>query len=151
MAQTPKTVTFDKADLGPFIEQVNAAAQAAASKLRLVGIGFEVLEEVERAVAKHGPQAHPDGTGKGRGLQVAFDVYTRARSRRLSAADAAREICDGNAARGPEFDTWEHILTEEFFEALEESEWTKLRAELIQVAAMAMAWIADGDSREVSA
>jgi hypothetical protein len=129
-------------------DELSAALQSATTKLRLIGIGLEVLEEIERAVAKHGPQTHPDGTGEGQGRRVVDELGDRLfADPHSAAADFARIRCDKGAARGPEHDTWEHILTEEFFEALEESEWVHLRGELVQVAAMAMAWIADGDAR----
>jgi hypothetical protein len=37
--------------------------------------------------------------------------------------------------------TWAHILTEEFYEALAEADPEKLREELVQVAAVAVAWV----------
>jgi len=42
---------------------------------------------------------------------------------------------------------WCSILTEEFAEAMAETDRAKLRAELVQVAAAAVAWIEDLDSR----
>jgi malonyl CoA-acyl carrier protein transacylase len=43
--------------------------------------------------------------------------------------------------------TWEHILTEEHYEAMAEEDPTRLREELIQVAAVAVAWVEAIDRR----
>lgn len=60
-----------------------------------------------------------------------------------SLADAARAEC--KAAK--ENTTWRHILYEEVMEAFAESESPLLREELVQVAAVCAAWIADIDSQ----
>lgn len=80
--------------------------------------------------AKWGEQNHPDGTGQGWHSQ---------------AASAARKACDlaFRSGRG----TWRHILLEEYAEAMAESDPAKLREELIQVAAVAAAWVEAIDRR----
>lgn len=90
----------------------------------------DVAAERRRQDAKWGPQAHPDGTG---------DQY---RSR----ADVARAACNFAAATGEL--TWAHIFEEEVSEALAESDPVKLRAELVQAAAVAAAWIEELDRRQ---
>lgn len=92
----------------------------------------EVDTERQAQLAKWGDQHHPDGTGDQRWRDAANYV-------RREVDDAARS---GNT-------TWRDILREEVFEAMAESDPAKLRAELVQVAAVAQAWIADLDSREV--
>ena len=93
-----------------------------------------VLDEIaaERVAqnAKWGEQNHPDGTGE------AF----------APAADAARDLCERafSAKRG----NWQVILTEEAYEAFAESDPVKLRRELVQVAAVAVAWIEAIDRRK---
>lgn len=93
-----------------------------------------VLEDVrnERRLqdVQWGDQNHPDGTGRLGDKQ---------------SADAARESCDVLAESGRV--TWRDILAEEFREALAESEPDKLRAELVQVAAVAVNWIEAIDRR----
>lgn len=80
---------------------------------------------------KWGPgQSHPDGTGN-----PVFKMQ----------ADIARDAAD-TAARDGNI-TWRHILREEFFEALAESDIDRLREELVQVAAVAVSWIEDLDRR----
>jgi hypothetical protein len=79
---------------------------------------------------KWGNQNHPDGTSH---------EYTWL-------ADEARRACDQNHRDGR--GTWAHILKEEFYEALAESDPVKLRAELIQVAAVAVNWVEALDRRE---
>jgi protein involved in temperature-dependent protein secretion len=91
----------------------------------------EIDAERQRQLAKFGEQHHPDGTGGSGALYVA-DRYRTVVDRALEA---------GNA-------TWRDIALEEVYEALAESDPARLRAELVQVAAVCAAWIADLDSRE---
>lgn len=91
----------------------------------------EIDAERQRQLVKFGEQHHPDGTGQ---YPETVD------------ADVARMACQG-AAEGGYLD-WLHILREEVAEAFAESDPAKLRAELVQVAAVCAAWIADLDSRE---
>ena len=88
-----------------------------------------VLENIGCERIKWGPH-HPDGTGTG---------FWR------SMATEARAECDRAARAG--MVTWQHILREEFYEALAEADQARLREELVQVAAVAAAWIEDIDSR----
>jgi len=90
----------------------------------------EIAAERARQVAKWGEQNHPDGTG-GHG--------------RLRDADAARRECQRQFAEGT--GTWLDILDEEVAEAYAEEDPAALRAELIQVAAVAVAWIEAIDRR----
>ena len=109
---------------------------ARAIREQLDRAGFPVLGEIvqERARqdAKWGEQNHPDGTA----------VFPRADRR---AADEARRECQTLAAGG--FCTWRAILAEEVAEAFAESDPAKLRAELVQVAAVAVQWIQAIDRR----
>jgi hypothetical protein len=89
-----------------------------------------ISHERFRQVEKWGEQHHRDGTGP------AF----------RGQADRERYYTDHAAQNGHL--TWRHILTEEFYEALAESDPVKLRAELVQVAAVAVAWVEDIDSRK---
>ncbi len=82
-----------------------------------------VAAERARQDAKWGAvRDHDDGTGS------AF----------APAEVAARIACNEAFRNGTE--TWRHILTEEFYEALAESDPERLRAELIQVASVACCW-----------
>lgn len=85
----------------------------------------EVLRERKCQDAKWGQQDHPDGTRD--------DAVSRFKR------EGAREVCERKFARGA--GTWQDILMEEFYEALAEEDPAKLRAELIQVAAVAVAWV----------
>ncbi|MFE0470547.1 NUDIX hydrolase [Streptomyces sp. NPDC058947] len=91
----------------------------------------EVDAERQRQLAKFGDQHHPDGTGD---------------RRWRDAANYVRGEVDDDARFGRT--TWNGVLREEVFEALAESDPAKLRAELIQVAAVCAAWIHDIDSRQ---
>ncbi|WP_368681023.1 hypothetical protein R1X32_42665 [Rhodococcus opacus] len=83
----------------------------------------EIRAERARQDEKWGEQNHLDGTGP------AFQWL----------ADGARERCQMAASFG--LVSFKDILEEEVFEAFAESDPTKLRAELIQVAAVTVAWV----------
>ena len=90
----------------------------------------DVLAERVRQDRKWGEQNHPDGTG---GLSAE------------AAAMQAKDLNDRAVTGG--FLTWRHILEEEVAEAFAESDAAKLRAELVQVAAVATAWVEAIDRR----
>lgn len=91
----------------------------------------EVSIERGKQDARWGEQNHPDGTGEAAAGAIAR--FARAR-------------CDRKAKEGTI--TWADILAEEFFEARAESDPEKLREELIQVAAVAVAWVEAIDRRK---
>jgi hypothetical protein len=93
---------------------------------------LEVAAERAQQDDKWGEQNHPDGTGQHLAHYAA----------------AAQRLTDSMTQRGRI--TYRHILDEEVREAFAESDRDKLRAELIQVAAVAVAWIEKLD-REVAA
>ena len=85
----------------------------------------EIDEEMNRADAKFGPQYElPWGTGG-----VIFPSYR----------NTARKQCQDAAESGT--CSWQLILQEEVYEAFAETEPELLRAELLQVAAVAVRWI----------
>lgn len=84
----------------------------------------EVRDERAAQDEKWGKQNHPSGTGWKYQQLEAF---------------AARARCDDNAEMGTL--TWFDILREEFWEAAAEEDADRLREELIQVAAVAVAWV----------
>lgn len=92
----------------------------------------EVLLERRSQDRKWGEQNHPDGTG------ATF---------RVRAADTQRVITEVAFEKGE--GTWALILLEEVAEALAESDPEALRAELIQVAAVAASWVEAIDRRTV--
>jgi hypothetical protein len=85
---------------------------------------MDVYEERAAQDLRWGVQNHPDGTG---GQHFA------------GMAAAARAACDRRHRAG--VGTWADILAEETFEAFAETDPQLLRAELVQVAAVAVAWI----------
>ena len=93
-----------------------------------------VISEVTRERARQdliwGQQNHPDGTAR----YLDDDI-----------ADLARRACELRAGDGTV--TWRHILDEEVAEAFAERNPVLLRAELIQVAAVAVAWVEALDRR----
>lgn len=100
----------------------------------LRAIAEDIDAERQRQIAKFGDQHHPDGTGyDGSDRHAAF----------------WRQHCQDAFADGE--GTWGHVLLEEVFEAIAEKEPSTLRSELVQVAAVCAAWIADLDSRPTTA
>lgn len=90
-----------------------------------------VMDERIRQHRLYGDQSHlPDGTGD----QLA----------RLTADNRRRE-CDLAQQEGQL--TWRHILAEEAAEAMAEADPARLRAELIQVAAVCVQWVQAIDGR----
>jgi hypothetical protein len=85
--------------------------------------------ERQAQLAKFGDQKHRDGT----------------HSRNAEWADEARTACQH--AADEDALSWAAVLYEEFTEAMAETDPAKLRAELIQVAAVCAAWIHDLDTR----
>jgi hypothetical protein len=90
----------------------------------------EIADERDRQDAKWGEQNHPDGTGH-QGDRVMSD-YLRTRCQRRFEQGAG---------------TWRDILQEEMGEAYAESEPANLRSELIQLAAVVVAWVEAIDRR----
>jgi hypothetical protein len=89
----------------------------------------DVRDERRRQDVKFPGQSLPDGT----------DVaWTRA-------SDRAKALCERAAREGRL--TWRHVLREEFWEAMAETDPDALRVELVQVAAVAVRWIEDIDRR----
>lgn len=101
---------------------------------------FDVARERRRQDAKWGQQNHPDGTGPG--VYWQFYDYPAA-----ELAGIIRRATQEAFAQGK--GTWRDILNEEVAEAFAEDDPAKLRAELIQVAAVAAAWVEAIDRRAV--
>jgi hypothetical protein len=95
----------------------------------------EIAEERSRQDAKWGVQRHPDGTGRAYALRAVAELDQ----------DFAKQRCDRAFDQGN--GTWEHILHEEFCEAMAEDDPARLRAELVQLAAVAVHWIEAIDDR----
>lgn len=97
-------------------------------------VADEMLQERRAQNVKWGEQNHPDGTG--------WMAYFS------SVADDAKARTDAHAKAGTL--TWHDILDEEVAEAFAEYDPRKLRTELIQVAAVASAWVEAIDRRDDS-
>jgi hypothetical protein len=100
----------------------------------------EVARERSRQNEKWGEQNHPDGTGP----DIDASRVTRTAGLATKAVDA-RRACQEAARRGDV--TWYLILREEYFEAMAEDDPAALRAELIQTAAVCIAWVEAIDRR----
>lgn len=97
----------------------------------------EIAAERARQNAKWGEQNHPDGTGA--------ETEPVPLWRADDFAEWAKNKTDLMARFGTV--TWRDILLEEVAEALEEEDADALRAELIQVAAVATQWVEAIDRR----
>jgi hypothetical protein len=97
----------------------------------LIALMSEVADEMSRQNQQWGEQRHPDGTG------MCGDVIS---------ADSAKSLNDELVRMGQL--TWRDILWEEVAEAFAEEEPGPLREELIQVAAVAIQWVAAIDRRQ---
>lgn len=104
-----------------------------------IGPLADIAKERMAQDKKFGEQNHPDGTGN------IFPVARYGTYTAPEAAELARYDCN-EAAKGGYLE-WRHILLEEVFEAIAESDPELLRAELIQVAAVAVAWVEHIDRR----
>lgn len=106
----------------------------------------EVHNERLRQEAKWGQQDHPDGTGPDVQILHLTDVNLDLRSG-TELAEIFKRKCGRNL---PREDNYRDILLEEVFEATAESDADALRTELIQVAAVAVAWIEAIDRRQAA-
>ncbi len=89
----------------------------------------DILRERKKNRERWGVQDYPDGT----------------REQYEYLAIEAREDCQEATEHGHV--TWSDVLREEVFEAFAETDSIKLRAELVQVAAVCVAWIEAIDRR----
>lgn len=96
----------------------------------MVAVIEDVIAERHRQHARWGEQDLPDGTGGPHSEE---------------ALKSARFACEW--AVGRNCLTWRHVLAEEVAEAFAETDPTRLRAELIQVAAVALQWVEHIDRR----
>lgn len=93
-------------------------------------LALDVTGERDSQDAKHGRSSWPNGTGHKNYRMMAngYQIATR--------AAISRGLL-----------SWKDLLLEEVYEALSEKTDEALRAELVQVAALVVAWIEDIDSR----
>lgn len=130
-----------KANAVDHLRQLAAEAQSATGNPSVVTdrVLSEVLAERIRQDGQFGEQNHPDGTGPHKAAIVGALCFAD------EAATRARRACQSAAHRGET--TWRLVFAEESLEALAEDDPAKLRAELIQVAAVAVAWAEAIDRR----
>jgi hypothetical protein len=113
-------------------EALTAVDRLPAVEPCTIGVTCEVIHERKRQTARWGVQHLPDGTGSARA-----QVF----------ADAMKRVCD-RAAEDGEL-TWALILLEEVAEAMAEPTGSpNLRTELLQIAAVCVAFVEDIDHRE---
>jgi len=96
----------------------------------------EVAAERERQEAKWGQQNHHDGTGP---LTLFLGARVPEEHTYADIRKRATDLIDWNSSAGRL--SYADIFVEEVFEALAESDQNRLREELIQCAAVAVAWV----------
>ncbi|SDS28339.1 hypothetical protein [Microlunatus soli] len=114
-------------------------SSAMLGTMSLTDVLADVAAERARQDARWGEQNHPDGTGADYTLSEVPELDVR----------FARTRCDRAFERGA--GSWEHILYEEFCEAMAEDDPARLRAELLQLAAVAVHWMEAIDARQAPA
>ena len=119
------------------INLLRRIADEALPRDALGSVLAEIRAERARQDAKWGEQNHPDGTGPEMEMLPGWKAG--------ELADAARNSCQVRAQM--DIVTWSDIFAEEACEALAEYDPAKLRAELVQVGALAIAWIQAIDRR----
>ncbi len=118
------------------------AGQSSAVLSVLNDVAVERMEQHK----KWGEQSHPDGTGPNEGLAVVNVIGDFSAENKFSIL--AKDFTDStDYLFARKAGTWADILLEEVFEALAESDAEKLREELIQNAAVLVAWVENIDRR----
>lgn len=118
----------------------------------------DIDAERQRQLAKWGEQHHPDIESRDIPIVTHHyyasraDIWKQVNTERATPSTGGRCVTCPDSANGLHTHTaWDGILLEEVYEALAESDPATLRAELVQVAAVCAAWIADIDSRTSTA
>lgn len=99
----------------------------------------EVAEERRRQDAKWGQQNHLNGTSSDSVWAAWITPLEELGPAGIQSREAARRLCDSRFRQGS--GTWLDILLEEVAEAFAEDDVRGLRVELIQVAAVTVAWV----------
>ena len=138
---------------------MGATATAGEGGLRAVRPlpHVDVIDERMRQLDKWGVQDHPSVAPelkasadrlRASGYPASYAVACVFRDLGIPTATRAREDCQARSAKG---DTWAHIIVEELAEAVEAAtlhgDGPELRAEVVQVAAVAVAWLEALDRR----
>lgn len=127
-----QTVTVNMSTSLPFSTSAITELPTSMSPFRLarmLGVLRDVIAERGSQELQHGNQDWPHGGDAAMKL----------------VADLARDHCNAAARDGSL--TWHHILREEVNEAWAEEDWPTAREEWVQVAAVAVAAIENGDQR----
>ncbi|TDC67602.1 hypothetical protein [Streptomyces hainanensis] len=115
----------------------------------------DVAHVRRRQDLRWGEQNHPalapcaDGTTTRTGYEASADRWKEINDARARASDTI-DRCPAGASPHPHT-AWDGILLEEVYEALAEEDPAAVRAELVQVAAVAVAWIEAIDRRTARA
>lgn len=104
----------------------------------------EIFHERRRQEARWGQQDHPDGTGTTWIEDLMPFAWREDRAAHI--AFLAKKQCEHEARIGKS--TWRGIALEEIAEAFAETDPVKLRAELVQAAAVLVNWIGAIDRRK---
>lgn len=131
------------------LDDVTDAFNPAQALATLKTLDLVAVERIAQQ-RKWGEQNHPDGTGPTStplNIRGETNGWVDESDSASLLAELFTETTDSRFGRGD--GTWRDILLEEVFEALAEDDPDKLRAELIQTAAVAVAWVEAIDRRNV--
>lgn len=110
--------------------------------LRVLG---DIAMERHRQIKRYGlNRENPDGTGPRTAWLLPLAPESAAEIQKVFRQDY--EDWEEEGGNGPV--TWVHLIREEIAEAFQETDPDRLRAELIQVAALCVSWIQNLDHRE---
>jgi hypothetical protein len=134
-----------RARLGPALAAERAEWARWARWAATDDVLVDISNERTSQYAKWGQQDHPDSFSN-------YPLADYTSHRYMTAAELADRAKENNDADGDRGDVnWQNILLEEVFETLEAAQRARhpedLRAELIQVAAVAVAWVEAIDRR----
>lgn len=102
----------------------------------------DVIAERGRQDEQWGEQNHPDGTGPNSRPLYGFDAFIDEADSASDLAVKFKQMTDKRFSGNSHVPgSWRDILLEEIFEAMAEDDPEKLVAELIQSAAVIVAWI----------
>lgn len=127
-----------------FFEEAHTRYLELKNQYKMKEVLEEVFVECKGQLDKWGLQSHKDGTGPLRPSPMIWGDLDSVNYSEF--ANSTRKRTEEDFERGQ--GSWEHILTEEVFEAYAEEDEDALRAELVQVAAVAVSWINAIDRRK---
>lgn len=144
----PEEIYPHRRGSGYYCRRERAEARPSDDLIRRDRVLLDVVAERARQYAKHGDQSHlPNGTAPYLILRDLPAYQSAARADQLARWAKSRCKAASQNEGGDGSITFEHILTEEWAEAIAEKDPQRLRTELIQLIAVGVQWIEAIDLR----